>query len=125
MPFSNNRGEGYEQKIAQVIADELGTNVVYYYRPGIERGLTRQTLNSDNCDLMLDLPGDAEGVLSTSPLYRSTFVLASRTDRNLDFKNLDDRGSRRSRSASTRPRRSARHWMNTTCAQHRDSLPEP
>jgi quinoprotein dehydrogenase-associated probable ABC transporter substrate-binding protein len=90
MPFSNNRGEGYEQKIAQVIAEAMGTNVLYYYRPGIERGLTRQTLNSDNCDLMLDLPGDAEGVLSTAPLYRSTFVLASRTDRNLDFKNLDD-----------------------------------
>jgi quinoprotein dehydrogenase-associated probable ABC transporter substrate-binding protein len=90
MPFSNNRGEGYEQKIAQVIADAMGTNVLYYYRPGIERGLTRQTLNSDNCDLMLDLPGDAEGVLSTAPLYRSTFVLASRSDRNLDFKNLDD-----------------------------------
>lgn len=90
MPFSNNRGEGYEQKIAQVIADAMGTHVLYYYRPGIERGLTRQTLNSDNCDLMLDLPGDAEGVLSTSPLYRSTFVLATRTDRNLDFRNLDD-----------------------------------
>jgi quinoprotein dehydrogenase-associated probable ABC transporter substrate-binding protein len=90
MPFSNSRGEGYEQKIAQVIAEALGTNVAYYYRPGIERGMTRQTLNSDNCDLMLDLPGDAEGVLSTSPLYRSTFVLASRTDHNLDFKNLDD-----------------------------------
>jgi len=90
MPFSNNRGEGYEQKIAQVIADALGTNVQYYYRPGIERGLTRQTLGTDQCDLMLDLPGDAEGVLSTSPLYRSTFVLATRTDRNLDFKSLDD-----------------------------------
>jgi quinoprotein dehydrogenase-associated probable ABC transporter substrate-binding protein len=90
MPFSNSRGEGYEQKIAQVIAEALGTSVAYYYRPGIERGMTRQTLNSDNCDLMLDLPGDAEGVLSTSPLYRSTFVLATRTDRNLDFKNLDD-----------------------------------
>jgi len=90
MPFSNNRGEGYEQKIAQVIAEALGTNVAYYYRPGIERGLTRQTLNSDNCDLMLDLPGDAEGVLSTAPLYRSTFVFATRADRNLDFKTLDD-----------------------------------
>jgi len=90
MPFSNSRGEGYEQKIAQVIAEALGTNVAYYYRPGIERGMTRQTLNSDNCDLMLDLPGDADGVLSTAPLYRSTFVLATRTDRNLDFKNLDD-----------------------------------
>jgi hypothetical protein len=90
MPFSNSRGEGYEQKIAEVIAEALGTSVQYYYRPGIERGMTRSTLNSDNCDLMLDLPSDAEGVLSTAPLYRSTFALATRTDRNLDFKNLDD-----------------------------------
>jgi quinoprotein dehydrogenase-associated probable ABC transporter substrate-binding protein len=90
MPFSNNRGEGYEQKIAQVIADALGTNVQYYYRPTMERGLTRTTLGSDNCDLMLDMPSDAEGVLSTSPLYRSTFVFATRTDRNLQFPNLDD-----------------------------------
>ena len=90
MPFSNNRGEGYEQKIAEVIADALGTNVQYYYRPTMERGLTRQTLGSDNCDLMLDLPSDAEGVLSTAALYRSTFVLASREDRHYDFKSLDD-----------------------------------
>lgn len=90
MPFSNNRGEGYEQKIAQVIADALGTNVQYYYRPTMERGLTRTTLGADNCDLMLDMPSDAEGVLSTSPLYRSTFVLATRTDRNLHFQDLDD-----------------------------------
>jgi ankyrin repeat protein len=56
----------------------------------MERGLTRQTLGNDLCDLMLDLPADAEGVLQTSPLYRSTFVLASRSDRNYDFKDLDD-----------------------------------
>ncbi len=90
MPFSNNRGEGYEQKIAQVIAESLNTGVQYYYRPGIERGQTRTTLAADQCDLMLDLTSDAQGVLSTSPLYRTTFVLASRTDRDLDFKNLDD-----------------------------------
>jgi len=91
MPFSNNRGEGFEQKIAQVIADALGTNVQYYYRPQMERGLTRTTLGEDNCDLLLDMPTDLEGgVLTTTPLYRSTFVLATRTDRGLDFKSLDD-----------------------------------
>ena len=90
MPFSNNRGEGFEQKISEVIAESLGTTVQYYYRPTMERGLTRQTLGNDNCDLMLDLPADSEGVLATSPLYRSTFVLASRTERQYDFKSLDD-----------------------------------
>jgi len=90
MPFSNNRGEGFENKIAQAIADSLGAQVQYYFRPGIERGMTRTTLGADQCDVMLDLTADAEGVLSTSPLYRTTFVLASRTDRALDIKDLDD-----------------------------------
>jgi len=90
MPFSNNKGEGFENKIAHVLADSLGATVQYYFRPGIERGLTRTTLGADQCDLMLDLTADAEGVLSTSPLYRTTFVLATRTDRALDFQNLDD-----------------------------------
>lgn len=90
MPFSNDRGEGFEQKIAAVIASALGTHVEYYYRVAMERGLTRQTLGNDMCDVMLDLPADTEGVLETSPLYRSTFVLASRSDRHYDFKDLDD-----------------------------------
>ncbi len=90
LPFSNNRGEGFEQKIAVAIGDALGTNIEYYYRPEMARGLTRLTLNEDNCDLLLDMPSDAEGVLLTSPLYRTTFVLATRTDRALDFKTLDD-----------------------------------
>ncbi|MDB5976819.1 MAG: hypothetical protein JWR07_3579, partial [Nevskia sp.] len=64
--------------------------VQYYYRPGIERGLTRTTLDADECDLMLDMPADAERVMTTVPLYRTTFVLAYRNDRGFDFKNLDD-----------------------------------
>ncbi|WP_051748999.1 quinoprotein dehydrogenase-associated putative ABC transporter substrate-binding protein [Nevskia soli] len=90
MPISNNKGEGFENKIAQVIAESLGTGVQYYYRPGIERGLTRTTLDADECDLMLDMPADAERVMTTVPLYRTTFVLAYRNDRGFDFKNLDD-----------------------------------
>src|ERR1035441_10309662 len=50
MPFSNNRGEGYEQTIAQVIAESLNTGVQYYYRPGIERGQTRTTLAADRSE---------------------------------------------------------------------------
>ena len=40
MPLSNNRGEGLENKMAEVLAGALGTTVTYYYRPGVERGLT-------------------------------------------------------------------------------------
>ena len=89
MPFSNEAGEGLENKIGAVLAEALGTKAQYYYRPGIERGMTRSTLDADECDVMLDMPVDAERVLTTKALYRTTFVLAYRNDRGLSFKNLD------------------------------------
>jgi quinoprotein dehydrogenase-associated probable ABC transporter substrate-binding protein len=90
MPLSNNRGEGLENKLAEVLARALGTSVAYYYRPAVERGLTRTTLDAEQCDVMLDMPVDSDDVLTTSALYRTTYVLAYRSDRGLKIKNLDD-----------------------------------
>ena len=90
MPLSNSRGEGLENKLAEVLARALGTSVAYYYRPGVERGLIRNTLDADQCDLMLDMPVDSDDVLTTTALYRTTFVLAYRNDRGLDIRSLDD-----------------------------------
>jgi quinoprotein dehydrogenase-associated probable ABC transporter substrate-binding protein len=90
LPLSNNRGEGFENKIAALLAGAMGTTVQYYYRPSIERGLTRTTLYADECDLMMDMPLDSERVLTTEAIYRTTFVLAYRDDRGLAIKSLDD-----------------------------------
>ena len=60
MPLSNQKGEGFENKIAQVIGTALGTGVQYYWRPSIERGLMRTTLSQGNCDLWLDMAADTE-----------------------------------------------------------------
>jgi quinoprotein dehydrogenase-associated probable ABC transporter substrate-binding protein len=90
MPLSNNHGEGLENKLAEVLARALGTTVTYYYRPSMERGLTRTTLDADQCDVMLDMPVDADDVLTTTALYRTTFVLAYRSDRGISIKSLDD-----------------------------------
>jgi quinoprotein dehydrogenase-associated probable ABC transporter substrate-binding protein len=90
LPLSDNRGEGFENKIAALLAGSMGTTVQYYFRPSIERGLTRTTLYADECDLMMDMPLDSERVLTTEAIYRTTFVLAYRNDKQLSFKNLDD-----------------------------------
>jgi quinoprotein dehydrogenase-associated probable ABC transporter substrate-binding protein len=90
MPLSNQKGEGFENKIAQVIGAALGTGVQYYWRPSIERGLMRTTLSEGNCDLWLDMASDTEGAVMLAPLYRSTFVLAYRSDKGLNIKSLDD-----------------------------------
>jgi quinoprotein dehydrogenase-associated probable ABC transporter substrate-binding protein len=90
MPLSNQRGEGFENKIAQVIGTALGTGVQYYWRPSIERGLMRTTLSEGNCDVWMDMASDTEGAVVLKPLYRSTFVLAYRSDKGIAIKNLDD-----------------------------------
>jgi quinoprotein dehydrogenase-associated probable ABC transporter substrate-binding protein len=90
MPLSNEHGEGLENKMAVVLARALGTNVEYYFRPGFERGLTRTTLNAENCDVMFDMPTDSEEMLTTKPLYRTTFVLVYRSDRGIHIKDFDD-----------------------------------
>jgi quinoprotein dehydrogenase-associated probable ABC transporter substrate-binding protein len=90
MPLSNQKGDGFENKIAQVIGAALGTGVQYYWRPSIERGLMRTTLSEGNCDLWMDMVSDTEGAVVLAPLYRSTFVLAYRNDKGISIKSLDD-----------------------------------
>jgi quinoprotein dehydrogenase-associated probable ABC transporter substrate-binding protein len=91
MPLSNQAGEGFENKIAQVIGKALGTGVNYYWRPSIERGLMRTTLSEGNCDVWMDMASDTEGAeVLSKPLYRSTFVLAYRNDKGIDIKSLHD-----------------------------------
>lgn len=91
MPLSNEKGEGFENKIAQVLGQELGTGVSYYWRPSVERGLMRTTLSAGNCDIWMDMASDTEGAVTTEPLYRSTFVFAYRDDKGYGtFKSLND-----------------------------------
>jgi len=90
MPLSNSKGEGLENKMAEVLAAGLSTTLTYDYRPSVERGLIRNTLDADQCDVMLDMPSDSDDVLVTAPLYRTTFVLVTRSDRNLQIKSLND-----------------------------------
>ena len=91
MPMSNDKGEGYANKIGTIIAEGLGTHATYFYRPYLNRGLTRQTFDNNECDILMDMTSDDERMLTTIPLYRSTFVLAYRSDRGIDIKSLDDK----------------------------------
>lgn len=90
MPFSNLAREGFQNKIAAVLADEMKTTLTYYWRPLLDRGLTRNTFDTKECDVLFDMPSDFEGIVTTEPVYRTTYVLAWRSDRKLDIKGLDD-----------------------------------
>jgi len=90
MPLSNKKGEGFQNKIAEVLGETLGTGVQYSWRPSFERALMRNTINAGSCDLWMDMAADTDGAEMTSPLYRSTFVLVYRDDSGFVIKDLDD-----------------------------------
>ncbi|PPC88573.1 MAG: hypothetical protein CTY37_00765 [Methylotenera sp.] len=90
MPITSDKGEGFSNKIASIIAEGMGTNATYFYRPYLERGLTRQTFDNNECDILMDMTSDDDRMLTTMPVYRSTFVLAYRNDKGIDIKSLDD-----------------------------------
>ena len=90
MPLSDNAQEGYQNKIIEAVAEQLGARVSYFWRPYLERGLTRETFANDECDILLDMPADFASVLTTIPIYRSTYVFAYLSDRHYDFKGLND-----------------------------------
>ena len=90
MPLSSANGEGFENKIAEVLAEALGARLTYFWRPYFERGLTRQTFDTNDCDLLMDMPADYEAVLTTAPIYRTAYVFAYRNDSGINIKSLDD-----------------------------------
>jgi quinoprotein dehydrogenase-associated probable ABC transporter substrate-binding protein len=89
LPFSNQRQEGFENRLAQLIARELHATVRYTWWAE-RRGFLRNTLNAGQCDVVMGMPPGTEGVVTTQPYYRSTYVFVSRRDRHLRIASLDD-----------------------------------
>lgn len=90
LPFTNHRLEGFENRIAALVGDELGARVEYTWHAQ-RRGFIRNTLRAGECDLVTGIPTSFELALATRPYYRSTYVFVSREDRGLDdLRSLDD-----------------------------------
>lgn len=90
MPLSNNKGEGYQNRIAHILAEDLGGHAEFFWRPYLERGLTRETFQNNECDVLMDMPYALQALVTTEPIYRSAYVLAYRNDKGLDIKSFDD-----------------------------------
>ena len=87
--MSNQRLEGYENKIADLIAKDMNATVKYTWMPQ-RRGFVRRTLKVGECDVVMDVPAGYEMVLATKPYYRSTYVFVYRRDKNIDLHSIDD-----------------------------------
>ncbi|MFT3730712.1 MAG: substrate-binding domain-containing protein [Hyphomicrobium sp.] len=83
LPFSNQKGEGFENKIANIIGDELKIPVVYTWFPKAT-GFVRMTLNAKRCDLVIGWGQGDDMVLNTNAIYRSTSALIYKKGTGLD-----------------------------------------
>ncbi|MFG1401374.1 substrate-binding domain-containing protein [Xanthobacter sediminis] len=83
MPFTSREGEGFENRIAAIVADELKVPVRYYYMPQ-GPGFVRNSLGKRLCDVVIGYAAGADPVLHTNPYYQSVYVLVVKAGGPLD-----------------------------------------
>ena len=89
MPFSDRAEEGFENRIASVLAHDMGATPAYTWWAQ-RRGFVRTTLAANQCDVIVGIAAGADNVLTTPAYYRSTYVFVTRRDRRLDISSFDD-----------------------------------
>lgn len=89
LPFSNQRREGFENKIIELVAAELGARVEYTWWAQ-RRGFFRNTLKEGDCQVVVGVPRGFEQALTTRPYYQSRYALVYRKGRREAPRSLDD-----------------------------------
>jgi quinoprotein dehydrogenase-associated probable ABC transporter substrate-binding protein len=83
LPFSNEQGEGFENKLAELLAAKLGKKLAYTFFPQAT-GFVRMTLGAHKCDVIIGFPQGDELVQNTNPYYRTAYALVSKAGSGLD-----------------------------------------
>jgi quinoprotein dehydrogenase-associated probable ABC transporter substrate-binding protein len=90
LPFSNEKGEGFENKLAEFFAAKLQKKLDYMYFPQAT-GFVRMTLGSHRCDVIMGFPQGDDLVQGTNPYYRTAYALVAKTGSGLeDVATLED-----------------------------------
>jgi quinoprotein dehydrogenase-associated probable ABC transporter substrate-binding protein len=90
LPFSNDKGEGFENKLAELFAAKLGKRLSYTYFPQAT-GFVRKTLGEYRCDIIMGFPQGDEQAQVTVPYYRTTYALVTKRGSGLeDVTTIDD-----------------------------------
>ena len=89
LPFSNQAREGFENRIAELLAADRGGRLEYTWWAQ-RRGFVRNTLQAGVCDVVIGVPHGLELTRTSRPYYRSTYVFAARRDGGSRLASLDD-----------------------------------
>jgi quinoprotein dehydrogenase-associated probable ABC transporter substrate-binding protein len=83
LPLSNEKGEGYENKLAELLASKLQKRLAYTYFPQAT-GFFRMTLGAHRCDVVMGYPQGDDLVQGTNPYYRTAYALVTKAGSGLD-----------------------------------------
>jgi len=89
LPFSNTRKEGFENKLAELIAHDLGKQVVFVWTMERENFIDK-TLNANLCDLVMGIPAGFDAIEVTQPYYTSSYVFVYRKQRFTALRSIKD-----------------------------------
>jgi mxaJ protein len=96
LPFSNVRGEGFENRIAELVAGDLKRPLSYFWLPQ-RRGFVRNSLTAERCDVVMGVLAESGTVKPTRPYYRSSYAFVTRAAEGAAIHSLDDARLRRLR----------------------------
>jgi quinoprotein dehydrogenase-associated probable ABC transporter substrate-binding protein len=83
LPFSNEKGEGFENKLAELLAAKLGKSLAYTWYPN-SMGFVRNTLGSYKCDVIMGFPQGDDIAQITNPYYATSYALVYKPGTGLD-----------------------------------------
>ncbi|MFL5471007.1 MAG: quinoprotein dehydrogenase-associated putative ABC transporter substrate-binding protein, partial [Gemmatimonadales bacterium] len=89
LPYSRADGSGFENRIARVLAIDLGVDLQFAWLPD-RRGFVRKTMGAGDCDVMIGVPVGFERVAATHPYYRSSYAWVQRADAGAPPAGFDD-----------------------------------
>ncbi|HEY1464812.1 MAG TPA: quinoprotein dehydrogenase-associated putative ABC transporter substrate-binding protein [Terriglobales bacterium] len=89
LPFSNQKQQGFENKIAELVAQDLHANLHYVWQR-MGKGFVREYIDNSTCDLLIGIPAGYRALLTTAPYYRSTYVFVVARNQKLVPVSLND-----------------------------------
>jgi mxaJ protein len=89
LPFSSRAGQGFDNKVAVMVAHSLGRPPIFVWARS-RRGFLREQFNRNACDVLMGVPAGIRAVVTTKPYYRSTYVFVTPAGEHLQIASFDD-----------------------------------
>jgi mxaJ protein len=89
LPFSNLAGQGFDNKVAVMVAHSLGRPPIFVWARS-RRGFLREQFNRNACDVLMGVPAGVRAVATTHPYYRSTYMFVTPAREHLQIASFDD-----------------------------------